>query len=251
MDSLHDLDSFYRSSLGRYCLVWEQNEFDKLVADCFGYNALQLGASSVNFLRNNRIALKIAGDRELKNLTHVADETSATVRLQPEMLPFDSESIDLVLLPHTLELAEDPHSVLRETARVLIPGGRVIITGFNLTSLWGLRVGMQKLGLPQFLPARNFMTVPQLRDWLHLLSFKVDRGAFGCYGWYKTNRRDKYPSWIEKAGDRWWPQCGALYALSAVKTVNSGVFVGKVFSKRYFFAGAKAGVKSNREAIKE
>ena len=251
MDALQDLDSFYRTSLGQYCLAWEQNEFDKLVSDCFGYNALQLGASSINFLRNNRIALKIAGDREMRNLTHVPDKTSSCVRLQPETLPFDSESIDLVLLPHTLEQAEDPHSVLREAARVLIPGGRVILTGFNLTSLWGLRVGMQKFGLPRFLPARNFMTVPQVRDWLQLLSFNVDRGAFGCYGWYKTNKRAKYPEWIEKAGDRWWPQCGALYDLSAVKTVKSGVFVGKVLKKKFFFAGTKAGAKSHRQAVKE
>lgn len=251
MDAIYDLDSFYRTSLGQYCLAWEQNEFDKLVSDCFGYNALQLGASSIDFLRNNRIALKIAGDREMRNLTHVPDEASARVRLQPETLPFESESIDLVLLPHTLELAEDPHSVLRETARVLIPGGRVILTGFNLASLWGLRVGMQKFGLPQFLPARNFMTIPQIRDWLQLLSFNVDRGAFGRYGWYKTNKCARHPAWIEKAGDRWWPQCGSLFALSAVKTVNSGVFVGKVLKKNYFFAGAKAGVKSNKQAVKE
>ncbi len=63
------------------------------------------------------------------------------MRLQPETLPFESESIDLVLLPHTLELAErsSRKCALRETARVLIPGGRVILTGFNLASLWGTK----------------------------------------------------------------------------------------------------------------
>ncbi len=48
------------------------------------------------------------------------------------------DSIDLVFLPHTLEFSADPHQVLRETERVLIPEGRVIILGFNPLSSLGL-----------------------------------------------------------------------------------------------------------------
>ncbi len=247
MDELLDLDTFYRTCLGRYCLQWEQKEYDKLVADCFGYNALQLGAPSIDFLRNNRIKYKIIADKGFRNLTHVPDISSSRVSLQMEMLPFDTECMDLVVLPHCLELAEDPHSALREVSRVLIPGGRVVLTGFNLTSLWGLRVAMQKFGAKRFLPARNFMTVVQIRDWFQLLSFRVDRGAFGCYAGYKPGKEIKTESWIEKAGDRWWPQCGALYMLSAVKEVRRPAFVGKIQKQKFFFGGTKAGVESNKQ----
>jgi hypothetical protein len=44
-----------------------------------------------------------------------------------------------VVLPHALELARDPHHALREVERVLVPEGRVVISGFNPASLWGLR----------------------------------------------------------------------------------------------------------------
>jgi SAM-dependent methyltransferase len=56
-----------------------------------------------------------------------------------DALPFPNQSLDLVLLPHTLELARDPHDTLREVERVLVPEGRVVIVGFNPASLWGLR----------------------------------------------------------------------------------------------------------------
>ena len=54
-------------------------------------------------------------------------------------LPFDAQSIDLILLPHALEFIDNPHEVLREVDRVLRPEGRVLILGFNPWSLFGLR----------------------------------------------------------------------------------------------------------------
>ena len=54
-------------------------------------------------------------------------------------LPFASASLDLVVLPHVLEFLPDPHQMLREVERVLIPEGQVVIAGFNPLSLWGLR----------------------------------------------------------------------------------------------------------------
>ena len=56
-----------------------------------------------------------------------------------DALPFPQHSVDLVVLPHSLELARDPHQTLREVERVLVPEGRVVIAGFNPASLWGMR----------------------------------------------------------------------------------------------------------------
>ena len=58
---------------------------------------------------------------------------------EPAALPFAAASLDLLLLPHTLELSLDPHATLREVERVLVPEGRVVISGLNPASLWGLR----------------------------------------------------------------------------------------------------------------
>src|ERR1019366_694210 len=62
-----------------------------------------------------------------------------TLNCHFEALPFDAASLDLVVLPHALELARDPHRTLREVERVLVPEGRVLIIGFNPASLWGTR----------------------------------------------------------------------------------------------------------------
>ena len=130
------LEKFYSSSLGQYALRWEQNQYDKLVSDCFGYNAVQLGATGIDFLKNNRIGLKVAAEPTLRPLTQLL-ETDDRVPLQMlfEAMPFESESIDLVVMPHSLEVSEDPHALLREIYRILIPGGRIILTGVNLMSL--------------------------------------------------------------------------------------------------------------------
>jgi ubiquinone/menaquinone biosynthesis C-methylase UbiE len=102
--------------------------------------------------------------------------------------PWPAESLDLVVLPHTLELARDPHDTLREVERVLVPEGRVVIVGFNPASLWGLRQSAghlrQRLGLGGrlYLPSDGeFIGYPRVRDWLRLLGFEVERGRFGCW----------------------------------------------------------------------
>ncbi len=247
---LRTLDDFYTTPLGRYALNWEEQQYDKLVSDCFGYYALQLGGTSIDFLRSNRIGTKIYADEHLTPLTNITDRESPRVQVSFENLPFETESVDLIVMPHTLEAVDDPHALLREVYRVLIPNGRLIVTGFNMMSLWGIRFRMQRLGVKPFLPGNQFISVFQLRDWLHLLSFNVDRGAFGAYHTTLATEQSHRSTWIEKAGDRWWPQCGALYAIGARKMVPGGKLVGKAINKRYSFFGTHAGAQMERQAEK-
>jgi SAM-dependent methyltransferase len=152
-----------------------------------------------------------------------------------DALPFASQSVDLLVLPHALELARDPHLTLREVERVLVPEGRVVIVGFNPASLWGLRQRMGRLhdvtargSAPLILPrAGDFIGYWRLRDWLRLLSFEVERGRFGCWRPpFASQRWLGRFGWMENAGDRWWPVFGALYLLVAVKRVRGMRLVG-------------------------
>ena len=159
-----------------------------------------------------------------------------------DALPFESSSLDLVLLPHTLELARDPHLALSEVERVLVPEGKVVIAGFNPASLWGLRQGggrlLGRLGVRRsaglFLPTEGeFIAYSRLRDWLRLLSFEVEAGRFGCYR--PALRSDKWLSrsaWIDSLGPRWWPVFGAVYLLVAVKRVRGMRLVGLARAQR-------------------
>jgi SAM-dependent methyltransferase len=90
-------------------------------------------------------------------------------------LPFASDSIDAILLPHTLELVQDPYAVLREAERVLCAEGCLLIFGFNPWSGWGARRLFGHLfRRPPFPPqTRRLLAERRLRDWMALLDFEV------------------------------------------------------------------------------
>jgi SAM-dependent methyltransferase len=228
-------------------LEWEQRHLDEAVADVFGFHALQLGLPQLDALRGNRMPHRwLAVDAPHRSDVAVpakpSGQRAVTLNCDFDALPFDSQSLDLVVLPHALELARDPHLTLREVERVLRPEGRVVIIGFNPTSLWGMRqqtgYARRRLGLGRgksmFLPReRELIAYRRLRDWLRLLSFEVETGRFGCYR--PPMRSDQWLSrfgWMESAGGRWWPVFGAVYALTAVKRVRGMRLVGLVRDQR-------------------
>lgn len=213
---------------GRYVLAWEQACYDRAVADLFGYVALQLALPELDTLRNNRMPSRLYGLSR-------ADAAASGVVVTPSLLledngelPFRNQSVDLVTLPHVLEFSNDPHQLLREVDRVLRPEGRVVVTGFNPISLWGIRGAVPTRLRRPFLPRESQMiALPRLRDWFKLLSFEFERGRYGCYR--PPCRSDRWlerTRFMEAAGDRWWPICGALYSISAVKRVRAMRLVG-------------------------
>jgi SAM-dependent methyltransferase len=226
-------DAWLRSPAGQYVLNWEQTQFDHIVSDIFGYHALQIGLSQLPSLRENRMPLHI-----LLRASHdkPSPESASWHHCDgiAEELPFASQSIDLVVLPHVLEFATDPHAVLREVERVLVPEGRIIITGFNPASLWGLRQYCSHLiGQTPFLPREGQFIAPlRIKDWLKLLNFSIDRGRFGCYRLPLQGALSMQKmAFLEKAGDRWWPVLGSVFMLSAVKRITGLTLVGKIDSK--------------------
>ncbi|EXI76407.1 MAG TPA: class I SAM-dependent methyltransferase [Candidatus Accumulibacter phosphatis] len=208
--SIPVFSDWLQSPQGRYVMAWERASIDAAVADLFGYNAIQLGLPEIRLLAQNRIPLRqVAGDAGLVDVT-----------CDLRQLPFAAHSIDLVVMAHVLEFHEDPHQILREVERILIPEGEVIITGFNPLSLWGLR---QKLpNCPKGYPWNgDYLSLRRLRDWLQLLGFEVERGSFGCYAPPCTRERWLHRwQFIESAGNRWWSFAGGVYLLRAIKRVH-------------------------------
>jgi SAM-dependent methyltransferase len=245
--SIIELAQWLQSPPGRYLLDWEQAQLDHTVTDLFGFHALQLGLPDLAGLRANRMPHRWVASDSLRQpeLLRLPEADGLLSTLMPldagsalhcdfDALPFPNQSLDLVLLPHTLELARDAHDTLREVERVLVPEGRVVIVGFNPTSLWGLRqqVGQwrQRLGgdSPLYLPsAGEFIGYRRVRDWLRLLGFEVERGRFGC--WRPPLRSEAGLArfgWMEAAGARGWPVLGAVYMVEAVKRVRGMRLVG-------------------------
>jgi SAM-dependent methyltransferase len=258
------LTQWLRTPAGRYLLTWEQHHLDLAVADLFGFHALQVGLPELDALRANRMPHRwVAEDAPAPPDTGTDDaerppRAAVALQLDFDALPFDSQSLDLVVLPHTLELARDPHQTLREVERVLVPEGRVVVVGFNPASLWGLR---QRLGRMRralgtrrelFLPsAGEFLGYRRLRDWLRLLSFEVEAGRFGCYRPPVASEKwlARY-EWMDHSGERWWPVFGAVYFVVAVKRVRGMRLVGLVRDQRAIAKAAPA-VLTQRERERE
>ena len=225
---------WFETPPGRYLLAWERAEFDRAVGDIFGYHALQLGLPELDTLQANRMPHRWLALRE-----PVAPDANP---IRPHLycdfagLPFRENSLDLVVLPHSLELNTDPHATLREVERVLVPEGKVVICCLNPASLWGLRQRRahlyRRLGFGElFLPdAGDFIGYWRLRDWLRLLNFEVESGSFGCYRPALTSEKwlERY-DWLDGMGERWWPIFGAVYFLVAVKRVRGIKLIGAVW----------------------
>jgi len=227
-----ELAQWFDTPPGQYVRRWEQRQIDRMVENTFGYHAFQIGLVQWDMLAANRVRHKGRAHvaAQLADLGEAA--RSITLVTDPQQLPFDAQSIDLLVLPHVLECAEDPHSILREAERVLIPEGRLIVTGFNPWSLWGARERLPGLDLLLPTPAHMQVSLTRLKDWFKLLSLDMDRGRFGCYApLCQTDKWLQRWSFLEAAGDRWWPVCGAVYAVSAVKRVVGATLVGPAWSR--------------------
>ena len=223
-------EKWLQSPPGRYVLRWEQKCFDQIVADVFGFHAVQIGLPQMNALSENRMPLHAL-------LVHTNDnrESASRFRWHPiegnaTELPFANESIDLIVLPHVLEFASDPHQILREVDRVLRPEGRLVISGFNPASLWGARQYLSRLIGNPYLPRDGqFISLIRVKDWLQLLNYSLDRGHFGCYklplqGEASMTRMD----FLEPMGNRWWPIFGAVFLVSAIKRQKGMRLIGQV-----------------------
>lgn len=230
-------------------LAWEQTCYDDAVADVFGFHSLQLGCFPLQGLRCNRmphrwlalepndqhLLAQARDDGSLQTFAkglpaaeglHVARPLpmQAALLCSAQALPFEENSLDLVLLPHSLEWSDDPHAVLREVARVLVPQGRVLISGINPASLWGLRnwAGARRwarpmAGLPQ---EGQLIGYGRLRDWLKLLDLELEAASFGCYRPALQSQPwlQRY-GWLDRIGASGWPVLGGAYFVEAVKRV--------------------------------
>ncbi|MBY0242854.1 MAG: class I SAM-dependent methyltransferase [Burkholderiaceae bacterium] len=233
--SIIALDSWLQTPAGAYVRAWEQAQLDALTADIFGYNALQIGLPQIDALAASRMPRKWLADiRPRARLDSMTDVRQVAVTFDYAELPFASQSLDLVVLPHVLEFAAEPHQVLREVERVLIPEGQLIICGINPASLWGLRQVTGRLTGSHFLPpAGEFISMPRMRDWLKLLNLGATTSHFGCYApACRTEKWLQRCAFMDRAGTRWWPYLGAVYMVHAIKRVKGMRLIGPAWTKK-------------------
>jgi SAM-dependent methyltransferase len=236
LNPFKDWDSWSQTPLGARLLSEEQSWLDATLADVFGYHAMQIGPMPLDALRANRMSTRarmgwpgaLAPPYECSAQSSEIAQPSCLVGSMSE-LPFQTESLDLLVLPHTLEVCHDPHHLLREAQRVLIAEGRLVIVGFNPLSLWRLKKRTRSVN--RFPPAgHRWISLPRIKDWLKLLNFDLGAGGASAFGAFvppvESEKWLTRLQWMDPAGRRWWPMAGGVYFLMAVKRVHHMQLIG-------------------------
>ncbi len=219
-DAVHArVDRWFRTDAGRSLLVVEAAAVADRLADLFGYHLVQIGGlAGTDFLESSRIVQRCVVD-----LSDARSASSSFVHLRGRAasLPFESDSVDVALLPHVLEFEDSPHEALREAARVLVPEGHLLVCVFNPWSLFGLwRLVLGRTGSMPW--DGHFLAQRRLRDWLKLLGLELT-GVDSLYFRPPIGNarvRERLGS-LDAVGRRLWPVfCGA-YLLAARKRVST------------------------------
>ncbi len=199
--------------LGQMLLEQERERVGKTLECAFGLHCVQIGgwgdpATFLALARTRRTAL-----------VAMPGVAGAALVAEPAALALQSDSVDVMLLPHTLEFEPDPHEVLREVGRVLRGEGELIVLGFEPLGSWSLRNSFTRGGCPPGL--RRTISESRLADWLKLLGFEVGAAERFLYAPpLPALHTGQARGWLERVGRRAWPRLSGAYLLHARKRVH-------------------------------
>ena len=191
------------------------SEIDKILSlwwpKFFGYHLLKIGALS-GFINSKNSAIK-------HQVLLSEPNDGGDVYSDIDDFPILEHSVDVCLLSHGLEFSIDPHHVVREANRVLIPNGYLIITGFNPFSLAGLN---------KLIPYRRnqhpwnerFFSTFRVKDWLHLMGYEILDEQYCLHS--SLTEGKKIGPLIEqwrRLAQRLLPKLGSVYVIVAKKRV--------------------------------
>ena len=189
--SLNRRDSMHRwlgEAPGRLLVKLETDLVDQALANLFGYHIVQVGRlGEINLLARSRVLhhalVAVDGDDAATAASQSVErgipESLPTARARATELPIDSDSVDVLVMPHVLEFEPNPHEALREGMRVLVPEGHIVICGFNPWSCFGLWRRIRRRA--EIGPWQGrFLSLDRIKDWLALLGFDVLE-VQGCF----------------------------------------------------------------------
>ena len=205
------LKAWFDGPLGKTVSRSDVEKSFELIPRTYYPTGLQLGPGPEDFLSKVDLGLAIYSPSvRASNPQHVVTTAS-------EALPFSARSIDLLILPHTLDFSNEPHSVLREVGSILAAEGILVVCGFNRWSLWGLRRAVTPRPRPS--PwSGDFLSPARVQDWMRLLGLEILGGKMMFYQPpVSATGLLRKTDFLEKAGDRWWPLFGGIYLLVARK----------------------------------
>ena len=211
------LAAWFRQPTGEALAAREKAWLDAVLPDLFGYYLLEVGGTERGDLA--------AASRVLHPFRMTpapgTDPGPAVPSLcaEADALPVASRTVDVVLLEHVLEFAAEPHAVLREVERVLMPEGHLVLLAFNSRSPWQLARPGRRGRAPW---GGRFYSGRRLRDWLALLGFDlVLQRSLMFRPPLPSQRLQERLAPLEGLAERWSLPGGAVHLLVARKRVFS------------------------------
>jgi SAM-dependent methyltransferase len=224
------LSDWYKTRLGESLICAEKDLVSRAISGRFGSVMVQLDSGYHNALFEKRLFGSGIIVSELENRA-----LCPVVQAEPENLPFEPESVDMVLMHHTLDICEDPYQAVREGAIALKPGGLLIVLGFNPYSSWGVRALMQGRQGKASIWNSRFIRSGRVEDWMHLLNFELERHERHVFTppfmrpkWLSQNR------FLSKLQQSVLPFSGSVYLLVGYKQVLGKISPTHVHKKKSF-----------------
>ncbi len=211
------LHRWFQSQLGRNVLAAEQALLSVGLTDCFGYHLLQMSVdNTLDLAVESRVqrcfkAGPVLPPGQVLN--------GAFVQCNVDELPFETDSVDVVVVHHVLEFAANPHALLRELYRVTVPHGRILLIGFNPWSLFGARMRLGRWRRDSVW-RNHLLSAARVADWLQVLGFEPQTTDFGFFG-LPLNRAARVRQGRAAPTTSWSKHLpfGGIYMITAVKQV--------------------------------
>ena len=86
-----------------------------------------------------------------------------------QKMPFGDKSHDLIIIVHTLDYVSNPYDLVRELDRIATDDAKIIIIGFNKSSIWGLLKPFMKKVTPWNL---KYHSIYAVNEWFKLLNYE-------------------------------------------------------------------------------
>lgn len=178
----------------------------------FGYHLLKVGALSGG--------VDCSGSAIKHQVTMGSKSVSPNVISNIDDLPCIEHSVDVCVLSHILEFSDDPHHIVREANRVLIPNGYLVITGYNPFSLAGLNryIPYRRSQLPW---NERFYSAMRIKDWLHLMGYEMLTEQFFLHSSLAYTVTDgRISSYWRDIAHKITPKLGSIYIVIAKKRMR-------------------------------
>ncbi|MCV2503415.1 MAG: class I SAM-dependent methyltransferase [Neisseriaceae bacterium] len=199
-----------KDSIGQDLFAQERTFLQDTVNRLQGHDSVLLSLGPVNIFNYVKPLSSNKG-------IYVSESMPGDIISSYAYLPFDKDSIDLLICYHALEFTQEKNLLIKEISRILKPEAYLVICSFNPHRLWFMNPKWQGDAI---LEKKNCMSVRQLSNEIKNSSMQVVEGQFMFYtpllSSYINGRQIDF---LEKAGNRWWPNFSAIYTLVAKKKI--------------------------------